>query len=147
MEKLSILPKVILVHHRARLILLQSSRENFWSPTCFHLSSECVPSWKFFSCSLCQMGIMSSDSLFTIRTVSSYRTTYYQIRSDQISHLVMSNSLRPHGLQHSSLHCSSPTPGASSNSCPASWQRDGISDAIQPSHPLSSPSPPAFNLS
>ena len=35
----------------------------------------------------------------------------------------------------------SPTPGVYSNSCPL----DG--DAIQPSHPLSSPSPPTFNLS
>ena len=120
MEKLSILPKVILVHHRARLILLQSSRENFWSPICFHLSSECVPSWKFFSCSLCQMGIMSSDSLFTIRTVSSYRTTYYQIRSDQMSHLVMSNSLRPHESQHARPPCPSPTPGVHPDSRPLS---------------------------
>ena len=31
--------------------------------------------------------------------------------------------------------------GAYSNSCPLSW-----CDAIQPSHPLSSPSPPAFSL-
>ena len=30
----------------------------------------------------------------------------------------MSNSLRPHGLQHSRLPCPSPTPGAYSNSCP-----------------------------
>ena len=38
--------------------------------------------------------------------------------------------------------CPSPTPRVYSNSCPSSL--DG--DAIQPSHPLSSPSPPAFNL-
>ena len=30
----------------------------------------------------------------------------------------MSNSFRPHGLQHSRLPCPSPTPGAYSNSCP-----------------------------
>ena len=29
----------------------------------------------------------------------------------------MSNSLRPHGLQHNRLPCPSPTPGAASNSC------------------------------
>ena len=34
------------------------------------------------------------------------------------SHSVMSNSLRPHGLQHTRLPCPSPPPGACSNSCP-----------------------------
>ena len=52
----------------------------------------------------------------------------------------MSHSLQSHGLQHARLPCPSPTPGACSNSCPSI-------DAIQPSHPLSSPSPPTFNLS
>ena len=32
----------------------------------------------------------------------------------------MSDSLRPHGLQHTSLPCPSPTPRACSNSCPLS---------------------------
>ena len=32
--------------------------------------------------------------------------------SVQFSHSVMSNSLQPHGLQHSRLPCPSPTPGA-----------------------------------
>ena len=41
--------------------------------------------------------------------------------SVQFSHLVMSNSLRPHGLQHARHPCPSPTPGACSNSCPLSW--------------------------
>ena len=45
----------------------------------------------------------------------------------------MSNSLWSHGLQHSRLPCPLPTPGVCSNSCPLSG------DAIQPSHPLSSP--------
>ena len=34
---------------------------------------------------------------------------------------VMSNSLWPHGLQHTRLLCPSPTPGAGSNSCSWSW--------------------------
>ena len=33
----------------------------------------------------------------------------------------MSNSLRPHGLQHPMLPCPSPIPRACSNSCPLSW--------------------------
>ena len=58
-----------------------------------------------------------------------------------VTHPVVSDSLRRHGLQHARLPCPSPTDGARSNSCQSSW------NAIQPSHPLSSPSPPAFNLS
>ena len=40
--------------------------------------------------------------------------------SVQFSCSVMSDSLRPHGLQHPRLPCSSPTPGAYSNSFPLS---------------------------
>ena len=46
-------------------------------------------------------------------------------------------TLQPHGLQHARPPCPSPTPGVYSNSCPSSrW-------CLQPSHPLSAPSPPA----
>ena len=34
---------------------------------------------------------------------------------------VLSDYLRPHGLQHSRLPCPSLSPGACSNSCPLSW--------------------------
>ena len=54
----------------------------------------------------------------------------------------MSNSLQPHGLQHARPPCPSPTPGVEFTQTRVRW----VSDAIQPSHPLSSPSPPAFNL-
>ena len=53
----------------------------------------------------------------------------------------MSDSLPPHGLQHARPPCPSPTPGVYSNY--VHW----VGDGIQPSHPLSSPSSPAFNLS
>ena len=39
----------------------------------------------------------------------------------QFSHLVMSDSLRPHGLQHARPPCPSPAPIAYSNSCSSSW--------------------------
>ena len=39
----------------------------------------------------------------------------------QFSCSVVFDSLWPHGLQHASLPCPSPTPGAYSNSCPSSW--------------------------
>ena len=53
--------------------------------------------------------------------------------SIQFSHSVMSNSLRPHGLQHARLPCPSPTPGARSNSCPLSqWCHWTISSSVVP---------------
>ena len=49
------------------------------------------------------------------------------------SHSVVSNSLRPHGLQHASLPCPSPTPGAYSNSCLLSrWCHPTISSSVVP---------------
>ena len=39
----------------------------------------------------------------------------------QFTHSVVSNSLQPHGLQHTRPPCPSPTPGAYSNSCTLSW--------------------------
>ena len=51
------------------------------------------------------------------------------------------NSLRPHGMQHARPPCPSATPRVYPNY--VHW----VSDAIQPSHPLSSHSPPTFNLS
>ena len=45
----------------------------------------------------------------------------YSVRSVQFSHLVVSGSLWPHGLQHTRLPCPSPTPGVYSNSHPSNW--------------------------
>ena len=60
-------------------------------------------------------------------------TNYYSVQSAQFSHSVMSNSLRPHGVQHTRLTCPSPTPGAYSNSCPSSqWCHPTISSSIVP---------------
>ena len=53
--------------------------------------------------------------------------------SVQFSHSVMSDSLRPHGLQHTRLPCPSPTPGICSNSCPLSqWCHPTISSSVVP---------------
>ena len=58
------------------------------------------------------------------------------------SYSVRSNCLRSHGLQHTKLCCPS-------HHRPelAQTHVHQVGDAIQPSHPLSSPSHPAFNLS
>ena len=122
----------------------------------------------------------------TMSPIHSYKS------SSLFSCSVASNSLRPHGFQHTRLPCLSPSPRACSNLCPFSqWchptisssvqfssvaqscptlcnsmnrstpglpvhhqlleftktQVHRVSDAIQPSHPLLSPSPPAPNPS
>ena len=49
------------------------------------------------------------------------------------SRSVMSNSLWPHGLQHTGLPCPSPSPGACSNSCPLSqWCHPTILSSVVP---------------
>ena len=51
----------------------------------------------------------------------------------QFSHSVMSNSLRPHGLQHARTPCPSPTPRVYPNSCPLSqWCHPTISSSVLP---------------
>ena len=45
----------------------------------------------------------------------------WKLSSVQFSRPVMSDSLWPHGLQHTRPPCPSPTPGIYSNSCPLSW--------------------------
>ena len=61
--------------------------------------------------------------------------------SVQFSRSVASDSLRPQKSQHARPPCPAPTPGVHSTHV------HRVSDAIQPSHPLSSPSPPAPNPS
>ena len=56
-----------------------------------------------------------------------------QIRSDQISRSVVSNSLRPHESQHTRPPCPSPTPVHHSDSCPSSqWCHPAISSSVVP---------------
>ena len=74
---------------------------------------------------------------------------YYQLHTQeglfcllifQFSHSDMSNSLRPHGLRHA--RPPSPYQLLEITQTHVHW----VGDAIQPSHPLLSPSPPTLNL-
>ena len=70
--------------------------------------------------------------------------------SVQFSCSVVSNTLRPHGLQHARLPCPSPSPRACSNSCPLSqWCRPTISPSVVSfsSHLQSFPASGFFPLS
>ena len=53
--------------------------------------------------------------------------------SIQFSHSVVSNSLRPHGVQHTRLPCPSLSPGVCLDSCPLShWCHPTISSSVTP---------------
>ena len=76
--------------------------------------------------------------------------TNNQIRSDQISRSVVSNSLRPQESQHTRTHCPSPTPGVHSDSRPSSqWCHPAISSFFIPfsSCPQSLPASESFPMS
>ena len=72
----------------------------------------------------------SKDNHFTILS-----------KSVQFNHSVVSDTLQPHELQHASLPVHHQLPDFTQTH--VHW----VGDALQPPHPLSSPSPPAFNLS
>ena len=70
--------------------------------------------------------------------------------SIQFSRSVVSDSLRPHELQHARPPCPSPTPGVHSNSRPSSrWCHPAISSSVVPfsSCPQSLPASESFPVS
>ena len=76
-------------------------------------------------------------------------TVLAQRRSVQFSRSVVSDSLRPHGLQHARPPCPSPTPGVYLNSCPLSqWCHAIISSSVVPfsSCPQSFPASGSFQM-
>ena len=70
--------------------------------------------------------------------------------SVQFSCSVMSDSLQPHGLQHTRPPCPTPTPGVYSDSCPLClWCHPTISSSVVPSssHLQSFPASRSFQMS
>ena len=77
-------------------------------------------------------------------------STIAQDTSVQFSRSVMSDSLRPHELQHARRPCPTPTPGIYSNPCPSSWWcHPTISSSVVPfsSCPQSLPASGSFPVS
>ena len=75
---------------------------------------------------------------------------FFSGRSVQFSHLVVSDSLRPHELQHVRPPCPSPTPGVHPNPCPLSqWCHPTISSPVIPfsSCPQSFPASGSLRMS
>ena len=83
----------------------------------------------------------NAGSLQEYETTTHYEKVGQFSSVQSLSRSVVSDSLWPHELQHAWPPCPSPIPGVHSNYV------HRVSDAIQPSHPLSSPSPPAPNPS
>ena len=84
---------------------------------------------------------LTDSGLSSVSSVTQSEWTDNLLRSVQFSRSVVSDSLQPHGLQHARLSCPSPLPRAYSTHV------HQVGDAIQSSHVLLSPSPPAFNIS
>ena len=83
-----------------------------------------------------------------LRASNSLFPTY--ISSVQFSSSVVSDSLRPHRLQHARPPCPSPNPGEYPNSCPLSqWCHPTISSSVIPfsSCPQSFPASGSFQMS
>ena len=81
---------------------------------------------------------------------SCWNTNIYVFSLVPFSRSVMSDSLRPHGLQHARFYCPSSTPRVYSNSCPLSqWCRPTISSSMVPfsSHLQSFPASGSFYMS
>ena len=75
---------------------------------------------------------------------------FLMFSSVQFSCSVVSDALRPHGLQHARPPCPSPTPGVYSNFCPLSrWCQPTISSSVIPfsSHLQSFPTSRSFRMS
>ena len=85
---------------------------------------------------------------YMYKTILKYDSLLFS--SVQFSHSVVSDSLRPHGLQHTRPLCPSPTPKVYSNSRPLSqWCHPTISSSVIPfsSHLQSFPASGSFPIS
>ena len=77
--------------------------------------------WKHARCPLADECIRKQWHIYTME---------YSV---QFSHSVVSDSLRPHELQHTRPPCLSPTPGVHPNSCPLSrWCHPAILSSVIP---------------
>ena len=97
--------------------------------------------------------IFSNESALSIRWPKYWSFSFSISPSNesvQLSRSVMSDSLRPHELEHARLSCPSPTSRVHPNLCPLCWQCHLIiSSSVVPfsSHPQSFPASGSFQMS
>ena len=92
--------------------------------------------------------LISCFTLGVAKTV--FKANKQASSSAQFSRSVVSDSSRPHGLQHARPPCPSPTPGVYSSSCPSSWWcHPTISSSVVPfsSCPQCFPASGSFQIS
>ena len=102
-----------------------------------------------YECPLSSL-LLSFRRLINKWTVGTFKQWKSQFSSVQFSRSVMSNSLRPHELQHARPPCPSPTPGVHSESRPLSrWCHPAILSSVIPfsSCPQSLPASESFPMS
>ena len=91
------------------------------SPNTGNNQSQCKSLWTTNSFLLFEL-LLNISRLFPLVNFWMWNNLInLSFNSAQFSHSVMSDSLWPHGLQHTRLPCPSPTPRVYSNSCPLSW--------------------------
>ena len=94
-----------------------------------------------FTFTFFQLNFLSKFTCCWLMLSKKHLSGCINFRSDQISCWVVSNSLRPHESQYARPPCPSQLPEFTQTHV------HRVNDAIQPSHPLSSPSPPPPNPS
>ena len=121
----SVLPRVLIHSHQGVLHTGPAEASGDWMKISLLLGGSCF-----------------ETEVIILTEVASSKHSYLTKNGVVVQSLkVVSSALRPHRLQHARLPCPSLSPRVCSNLCPLSH------DAIQPSHPLLPPSPPALNLS
>ena len=123
-----------IVAHQATLSI-GFSRQEYWS------GMPCPPPGDHPHPWMKPMSLMSFEMTGRFFTTSTTWEAQAEHQLVQFSRSVVSASLQPHESQHARPPCPSSTHRIYPNSC--HW----ISDTIWPSYLLSSPSPPALNLS
>ena len=116
--------------------------KDIWAMCGSHKHSCCEHCWARFSVS---MGLTALGQIPGRRLWQFLIHTHYLFKCS-----VLSDSLWPHGLQHSRLPCPSPTLRVCSNSCPLSlWCHPTISSSVTPfsSCPQSFPASGSFPMS
>ena len=101
-------------------------------------------------CTVVSLGWKECNETLQKLAMSQRPSPTVQFSSVQFSCSVVSDSLRPHELQHISPPCPSPTPGVYSNSCPSAlWCHPAISSSVVPfsSCPQSLPASGSFPMS
>ena len=87
--------------------------------------------WSQFLCPLSFLIQMAKPQVWLNPTLHLLCTSIIKFSSVQFSRSVMSNSLRPHELQHARPTCPLPIPGVYPNSCPLSrWSHPTISSSV-----------------